>query len=154
MSTLELFRKQARRRRKTPTLFQGVDLEQEAWRYCQAIGYVRNVELHVKHSTVPGVCGHQWLMVTTMTIGYDATVADVLQVLLHEVSHIEYMDHSEAFIEHMITLGSKVWNLDLSDCQNVPRGSFPTRAYAVDQAIRRRLLPHLSAGGYQPAQGI
>lgn len=144
-------RKDARKRRKTPNIFQGVDLEQEAWRYCQALGFVRNVELIIKHNARPGnTHGRQWCMVTTIYIGHDEHIATVLQMLLHEICHVRHMNHSEDFITLMVQTAQAVWGLDIDGWQDVPQGKAKHRAYAVDSFLRKRLLLHLESKRYLP----
>lgn len=129
-----------------------MDLEQEAWRYCQALGFKRNVELIVKHSSTYGTGGKQWLMVTTMTIGYAEDLAVVLQVLLHEICHVQHTDHSEIFIALMVEKARAVWWLNVEGWTEVVQGRHENRAYAVDAFLRERLRTHLAEGGYEPCQ--
>jgi len=144
--------KDAAARRKRPTVYKGVDLEQEAWRYCQALGYKRNVELQVVHSARLGSEGRQWLMVTKLTIGYEADLAHVLETLLHEICHATHMDHSEAFISLCVHAARDIWGITIDGWDKVEQGKASCRAYAVDEFLRHRLAEKLAAGEYRPVQ--
>lgn len=158
---MNLRRKDAALRRKTPKVFRGVDLEQEAWRYCQHLGFKRNVEIQVVHSAVLGrTHGEQWLMVTQLTIGFGEALPDVLQMLLHEICHVtgdlrdpatvNYMNHTQAFIERLVFAARDLWGINIDGWTEVTQGRRECLAYAIDDFLTAKLVAHLAAGGYIP----
>lgn len=148
-----LTQKDAATRRKTPTLYRGVDLEKEALRYCQHFGFKRNVELRVKHSSKLGnTHGYQWTMVTTLTIGPYEKLPRVLQMLLHEICHVNLMDHSSAFIERMVFAARDIWGINIDGWQDVRQGHQECLAYAIDAFVEERLKQRIEAGEYTPLE--
>ena len=151
----KLRRHDAYLRKKTPLIYKGVNLQKEADRYCEALGFKTTVDLTVRHGCkFKVVTGHQFFSETTITIGYKAKLASVLETLLHEICHFatweEKRPHSEKFIACLVEAASAIWGFPVEGWQDIPKGLRQCRAYAVDDFLEAYLQEALESGFYVP----
>jgi hypothetical protein len=133
-------------RRKTPLQYCGIDLKAELKKFLRLPVFkgTRLPALKVRHSPNSGFSGRAWCYShrIVMTLGYNATLPEVLELLLHELVHVSLpadVHHGERFILRLCRAAREAWGVDIGNSYNIERGSKRTRAYAVDVEIRKAL---------------
>lgn len=159
----------AAQQRRHPFEFQGVSLKAELRRYWsaealrprQVPGVIvgRGVpSLRVRYGTRCGASGRSfsgWPGRIVITIGHDASVASVMELLLHEAVHCSLPRefHSERFILRLVRAASELWNITIAKpLETTERGYRTKLAYAVDDRIVAALAADHARGVNLPYQ--
>lgn len=133
-------------RRKTPLEYYGIDLKAELKKFLRLPVFegTKPPALRVRHSQNSGFSGRAWCRSQriVLTLGYNVTLPDVLELLLHELVHISLpadVHHGERFILRLCQAAREAWGVDIGNPYSVERGRWSKRAYAVDSEIRKAL---------------
>jgi len=145
-------RRDAARRRKTPLVFRGVDLQAEAYRYCRALR-IRVPRIDVRHTAhvVSGSGRAFGSRRIVLTLARDTTVAHALELLLHELVHTATPKsrHDETYRSLLVRTARAVFGVAVENWTRIP-AKYGVLAYGIDDVIERELGERLEAGHYVP----
>ncbi len=84
-----------------------------------------------------------------LTVARDATLAAVLESLLHEAVHLSLFreHHSDRFVLRLVRAAAEVWSVEIvRPLETTERGQYRKLAYAVDERIRVALAESMAHG--------
>jgi len=156
----------AAQHRKTPFLFEGIDMRQQLREFARLpafegadsqlrIAGVWN-RLRVIWSSTATTSGRATTSSVNpavnrirVTVGPRSSRAGLLETLLHELVHVSLpheQHHSEEFILRLARAAREAWGLRVPHPLETPRGTRSCVAYAVDDIIRDELRAKLESG--------
>jgi hypothetical protein len=157
---LALGRAFAAERRAHPFIYNHCDLKAELRRYWhldalqqKAGSLVPSLDVHYSatKSGADHVSGRaqSFKHHIVLTVARDATLAAVLESLLHEAVHLSLFreHHSDRFILRLVRAAAEAWNIKIArPLETTERGWHRKLAYAVDERIRALLDFRLTQG--------
>ncbi|MFI5296700.1 MAG: hypothetical protein ACHREM_01265 [Polyangiales bacterium] len=154
-------RADAATRRATPLVYQGINLRDEL----EAMARLPVLRPHLRLRSLPKLVvrhgsrrsgsfhGRAYLAENRIliTIEADARLADILEVLLHELVHHacpRRENHGPLFIKRLNLAAMQHWGINVVRPLSVPVGGYANRAYAVDSRLRAMLRERLDNGDF------
>lgn len=147
--------KDARERRKRGHVVAGVDVNRAFTLYRVFPPFACNIGRHVKltvgHRAEARWSGHAKPYSRAIRVAYgpDATAADVLEILVHEMCHLVCPPreaHGERFRLVLRRAARELWGIEVPLLKSSERGSEPNAAYAMDRIILDELNARLARG--------